>query len=353
LKIKLAVLDKDRNYLDRLSKTCNIKYSDKIEIHSFTDEVLALEMLKESGIDVLIASADIDIDVSLLPARCGFAYLVDSPNIESFKERKAIFKYQKIEQIYKNLIEIFSEKIPDSVGIRFDGESGARFITFASASGGTGVSTVAAACAQYFAKNERRVLYLNLEQYSCTDAFFSGDGSATFNEIVFALKSKRSNLSLKLESSVRRDQSGVCFFAASETALDMREITDEDVKHLLDTLYMSGDYDLIVADVNFELTDRILDMIIKSAATVFVSDGSEIANIKLKQAIDALVILEKKMDTVLLGKCAIFYNKFSNKTGRMLTDTGLKVLGGAQRFEHASASSVAAQLAGFGLFQEL
>ena len=36
MKIKLALLDSDQNYLNRIVTAFNIKYADKLEIYSFT-----------------------------------------------------------------------------------------------------------------------------------------------------------------------------------------------------------------------------------------------------------------------------------------------------------------------------
>ncbi len=38
MKIKVALLDKDKEYLDRLKGVFNTKYADKLEVYSFTDE---------------------------------------------------------------------------------------------------------------------------------------------------------------------------------------------------------------------------------------------------------------------------------------------------------------------------
>lgn len=39
MKIKVALLDKDKEYLDRLTGVFNTKYADKLEVYSFTDEL--------------------------------------------------------------------------------------------------------------------------------------------------------------------------------------------------------------------------------------------------------------------------------------------------------------------------
>lgn len=53
MKIKLALLDSDQNYLNRIVTAFNIKYADKLEIYSFTKLESAMAALEPSRIDVL------------------------------------------------------------------------------------------------------------------------------------------------------------------------------------------------------------------------------------------------------------------------------------------------------------
>ena len=56
MKIKLALLDSDQNYLNRIVTAFNIKYADKLEIYSFTKLESAMAALEPSRSDVLVAS---------------------------------------------------------------------------------------------------------------------------------------------------------------------------------------------------------------------------------------------------------------------------------------------------------
>ena len=46
MKIKLALLDSDQNYLNRIVTAFNIKYADKLEIYSFTKLESAMAALE-------------------------------------------------------------------------------------------------------------------------------------------------------------------------------------------------------------------------------------------------------------------------------------------------------------------
>ena len=76
-----------------------------------------------------------------------------------------------------------------------------------------------------------------------------------------ALKSQKSNISLKMESAVKKDASGVYFYSPTKTALDMTEVLLEDVRTLFKILISEGKYDYIIVDKPFDLSDIVYEII--------------------------------------------------------------------------------------------
>lgn len=93
MKIKIAILEQDKNYLQRLISAFEIKYEDKVEMYSFTDEKLALEAVRSNKINILLVSDDFVVNRNAIPERCGFAYLVNTPDAEVESGAKAICKF--------------------------------------------------------------------------------------------------------------------------------------------------------------------------------------------------------------------------------------------------------------------
>ena len=54
-----------------------------------------------------------------------------------------------------------------------------------------------------------------------------------------------------------------------------------------------------------------------------------------------------------MGRIALVYNRFSNKTGHLVADLGLRSLGGAPRYEHMDSRSVMEQLSKLSVFDSL
>ena len=89
MRIKLAILENDQNYLKRIVSVFSTKYADKLEVYSFTDRELAFQTLDKSRIDVFLSGEVFDIDTDLIPKYCGFSYLVNSPGVESCRNQRA------------------------------------------------------------------------------------------------------------------------------------------------------------------------------------------------------------------------------------------------------------------------
>lgn len=352
MKIKLAILEKDQSYLSRIVTAFSTKYADKFEIYSFTDETVALATLDSSRIDVLVANDLFEIDVKALPKRCSFAYFVDSVDLDTVSGQRAICKFQKAELIYKQILSLYAENAGNMSGVKLQ-DSGARIFAFSSPCGGVGTSSMAAACARYYASRGSRTLYLNLEKFGSSDVFFSAEGQFDISDIIYALKSKKANLSMKLESCVKQDAHGVCFYSQPKIALDMLELKHEDIIRLLSELQLLGSFDYIILDLDFSLDKETIAFYKNAHALVMVSDGSETSNSKIFRACNALSVLEQNADAPLTNRLFLMYNKFSNKLGQVITNLEIKNIGGAPRFEHASVEQVLSQLSAMTMFEKI
>lgn len=203
-----------------------MRYADKLEIYSFTEQEAALDSLESVKIDVLLSNDAFEIDTAGLPKRCGFAYLADSTDIPMINGQKAICKFQKAELIYKQILGIYSEHSSSISNWKSDGAS-TKAVVFQSVSGGTGASTMAA-------------------------------GQFDMSDIIYALKSKKANLPLRLESCVKQDPRGVYFFAQPKNALDMFELDCNETMRLISVQQAMNLYDYIVIDSDFGMDQDTL-----------------------------------------------------------------------------------------------
>ena len=352
MKIKLAILEMDRSYLSRVVSVFGTRYADKLEIYSFTDPEVALATLGTAKIDVLVASDAFEIDTSKLPNRCAFAYLVDSYGVDTINDERVICKFQKADLIYKQILSAYSEKASSIMGFTPGADKGT-IVAFASPAGGVGTSTVAASCALHYARSGHSVLYLNLETFGSADLFFQGDGIYDMSDLIFTLKSKKSNLYLKLESCVKRDNRGVSFYSQPKIVLDRLELTEAEMITLLNELKLGGEYDYIVLDLDFSLSRSALDLYRQAQAIVMVSDGTEASNMKINRAYEALATIDGNADAPLLSRMSVLYNRFSSKGGQMAQNENLRTIGGVPVYAGGSTEQILEQVSAMNMFDKL
>lgn len=352
MKIRLAILEPDKSYLNRVVSAFNAKYAQKLEIYSFTEEKMALEALRNYHIDVFLASEAFEIDVSKLPDGCGFAYLVETPGVESLHGENALCKFQKAELIYKQVLSIFSDQASAITGMMHS-PSGGKLFGFFSVSGGCGSTTAAVAYAFYLARKGKKVLYLNLETFGNADLFFGGEGQGSFEDVIYAVKSRKGNLYLKMESSVKRDAGGVYYFSKTSTALDMNELKAEEVRRILTELKTSCDYEYIVLDLDFSIGEETLSILAECSRIVMVSDGSALANDKAARMLFSLNILEQQSDRKLMMRMGILYNRFSSSTSKKLEGWDIPEIGGMKRYEGYGLAQLVQELSRLPVFDRL
>ncbi len=344
MRIKVGLLDSDANYLKRMTIAFTSRFADKVQVYSFTKPEIAIEEANDRKLDVFLFSTNYQIDTSKLPEKCGYAYLVDAQNVEMMDGIMTVSKFQKAELIYKKILNIYLERA-NSISKSFLNENvHTKIIYFTSVSGGCGTSTVAAAAAKRLAKYGRRVLYLNLEYISSTEVYFQGEGEGTMSDIIYALKSKKSNLGLKMESCMRHDEFGVSFFAPSDVALDTCELNVENINSLIKEIQLSDNFDNVIIDGGFSFSKDMYSMMDGFNECIFVSDGSPSSNIKFQKAYKCIEILDGQYGGNLMKKIRVIYNRFSSRSSEKIEDDDLTVLGGINRIEGAKPKELVEQI---------
>ena len=350
MKIKLAMLENDSMYLHRVVSMFNSRFAEELEIYSFTDVDAAINCLEQKKIDVFLASNSFKIDFNLIPKRCGFAYLVENLDIDSIDGRKAVCKFQKGELIYKQILSIYSEHMPNITGIAQNENGAMKTIAFCSPCGGVGTSTVAAGCAISLANMGYRVLYMNTEIYGEADNFFSCDGQFDFSDVIYAVKSNKTNRAMKLQSTVKQDATGVSFYSSVKVPLDMMEMKSNDYTVLQGELRKLGCYDYVIMDMDFPKTIADFDFFSNCNSVVVVVDGSDNANAKLNKALKAIQIMDSNSEFALQPRMWVLKNKMASNE---LSQYEIRILGSLPMYQSVSADRMAKQLSLSDMFRQL
>lgn len=253
MRIKLGFVETDKIYIKRLFIALIMFYGDGLIVYSYIDESAANKGIEKQRADIV------------QPER-----------------RRTLYIFQRFVFFYTDILVLYLEYTARVIRRKKNSEL-AEVITFTSPICGCGTTSVAAAFAINCSLNNKSALYLNLETIPCTEIIFDGAGKYTFTDVVYAVKSKMSDLSMKLESFAVTDSVRVDYFLSPVNCMDLHELNEEDIEILIDELKALGLYDFIVVDLSFTLNNTFKKVLECSDKTVFVTGDNEKDSLKLQK----------------------------------------------------------------------
>ncbi len=351
MKIKVAVLDPNIEFMNRLARIFQQKYADRIHLSIFSNQDTLYQSLNDNRTDLVLFDQSVRIKEDRIPEGVTTGYLSAAADVDTIDGIPAICKYQKAEEIYKMMLNLYAEAASE-VKLK-KGDSEARIVLFASVQGGSGTSTAAAAYALKKSP-EKKVFYLNLEKFGNANLYFKGEGKLSFSDVIYAIKSRKGNLAIKLESTVQTDTRGVDFFNTCRNAYDMFELSDEEIQPLIQGVIQLGRYEEIVIDISGDMTDRML-MLMRDYADriVYVADGSITGNMKFERFCETVRVIEQRQNISILDKTCLLYNRFSSKSGVQLETAAVPVIGGLHQIAGLGERELSEKIAQKDVFDRI
>lgn len=350
MKIKLLIYSKDRKYVEHLVNYLDIYHNDKIELSFFDEERAVKEYQIAHKADVILLDTEEEIISGIEDSHTVMAYLTNSP-IPTDRQ-VSIFKYQKGELIYKKILDLYASG-EEKMLMRVENQEGvqSQIHLFLPINGGAGASTVAKAYARKNAVS-KRVLYLNMEVFGDCENVIKGEGDLSFYEIVYALKSTRGNLAIKLESALRKSREGIYYYAPSVNPTDIMELTGEEFLRLTAEIKRSDMFDVVVLDMDIFPSAWMMAALKEADQIWLIADGTEESAIKYKKFKEFITDREEKGQLRLRPKMKIFYNKYRSRTGKPVDNCDLEVIGGSPYYEGIGEREIVKRMAEADVFEK-
>ena len=317
-KMKIAILEEQSVYTERLARALMMDYSDDIELFIASDTKEVLEQAKEKKIDLFLLDESVSVDEKKFPIRCAVVYLTGMRKNEVSDDCNIIYKYQHVDDIYSQIEQIYAQNIDRIKKYRINNEY-AKLLLFVSAGGSTGCTTAAIACAKKLANANKKVLYLNYE--------FSGSETMYLQEDM----TKGTGL---LES-----KDGILFYPDKKI---------EDIGAYIDKAAKNKDYDYIVIDAD-EYLSANTELIKRLYSLVIVCNGNEFSVKKATNLFNRLVALEESTKLEILEYTNILYNKFIYQKGKN-ADISLNCYGQVPEFTGATFEDAIIEISKMDVF---
>ncbi len=351
MRMKLVICTTDENYASRFVDYFNVHYGDKIELSQFTDLTYLAQFIRNERPDMCLVDEYMldQCEVDMF-GNCSYI-LLGNQREHQHEEVPCIFKYQKAELIYKEILNYYADKKGGrrTTGV-VDGNA-AKTYAFCSPSGGCGATTVALAYAANLAKT-KRVLYLGFQQYGNADTVLNGEGNGSFDDVIFALSNKRGDLRLKMESIVRTSKEKIDFFKSCENPMDLQELTKDDLARLINEVVHGGMYQVVVFDIDSQIGMLELEILKVVDQIVVVTEGNDGCAMKFDKFYTLLNVIQSKEDVDLIDKLGLFYNKFSNKASEAISGYSVPVIGGMAKFEGVQMPGIVGRMSGMDCFKD-
>jgi len=314
-KINLALLDKDKDYLNSFVEYVASTKSQKLQVIAFTEYKYLLNYLSEGQkqVDVLLVSRDFYKDVS---SNCsGVIILLDDGKAEVCTRYKNIInKYQYGDKLTAEIMSIFSKNTVANYNFDFD-EKKTKIIGVYSPAGGTGTTTVAVGASIQLAWEGKDVFYLNLENMPSTPLYFTGDQNDNLSTILYFIKSKAKNLTIKLDGAKCVDPLyKIHYFLPPDSIYDFNEDVSKEIITLLRELKGTNQYDKIIVDMSCEINKNNLAVLKYCDEIILVLEQDKTSEIKLQCMLKELRLLSPKNNCEIIEKFHLVVNKYSADT---------------------------------------
>ncbi|WP_408072015.1 AAA family ATPase [Butyrivibrio sp. JL13D10] len=350
MRFKVAIVDKDNLYLQRIARVFSEKYAENMDLYSFS----SLEAFENRSVtarfDMVLYGEGI-IPVEDIPNGQHAMYLVSQADIDKVEGVSAICKYQKHEILFKKIVSFCIDQDSTNYIKKNVMGNACKVILVAGASGGSGATTVATALSRFYARNGKKVLYISFEKNPATSLFFNSESESSFSDVIYMLKSKKSNIISRLENIVQKDETGVFFFNQCKTIFDMEELTDADKKTLIEEICSFGEYDYVIMDDSITCNKSGYAICDYSDMILLVSDGSKLSEMKLDQISTVIGIWDEEKDARFRPKTRVFYN--GNLNPAESDEDRFMIMGAAPKFEGMTERAVSERVSELGVFQQL
>ncbi|GHT82883.1 hypothetical protein FACS1894125_5980 [Actinomycetota bacterium] len=310
MKIKLAVLDSDGQYVKLLQSSISQKYSDFVDIAVFSTFGSALEYIQAEGVNVLLVDDSAEFSSTELPKRVALGYLMKENSAVEFEGRPALQKYASVDEIYSFVLGLYSESVKN---IRFKtdlSKNSFNLFTFSSPNSRAELDATAVGFAKTLATTGAKVLYIDLNTINTASLFLektSEKSMGGFSNLIFALKAKQSNLSVAFANAVKTTADGVDFVRSPENPTDFSELNDSEKTTLIRFILAQAQYDFFVANTPFDVGEPEKLLFDQSDQIVITTAGSDFENKLAQFEIDALKNFDKQNDTSYTDKVGVVY----------------------------------------------
>lgn len=252
----MAVCDPEAAYVYRLLEFLNRQEELPFEVRAFTDAGKLKSFLGEQSIAVLLADEHIledwmkekDIKVIILSEGSFFA---------EWQEYPSVYKYQSSEDILREVMCYYGDVVqtePALPGVK----QGTELIGIYSPVRRTGRTTFAVTLGQVLAEN-RRVLYLNMEEYSGFAQLLGREVKADLADLMYFVRKGNGQINHRL-NQMACELGALDYIPPAAFPADLKSVTYDEWEYLLQVIEEQSLYETVILDMGDHI-QKVFDLL--------------------------------------------------------------------------------------------
>ncbi|MFP4697745.1 MAG: hypothetical protein ACLFMO_03470 [Eubacteriales bacterium] len=283
----LVIGDEDYQYNKNLATYINSDERKLFKAKGFSEENILGEYVKNNSIDILLITPSMIKDVYTKKAKC--VILLSTGKIPNkIKEIPAIYKYQSVNSIVKEILNIYSDYNQDHI---LNKDTNTQIVGVYSPIGRVGKTTIAISLASLIGKS-KKVLYLNLEPLNTISCFLQSNNQYNLSDLLYYIKQKHPNLLLKLEG-IKETINSIDYVSSVRCYIDLFETNIDEWRYLLSTLKEESDYEVIVMNFSNSFYEYTVDLLNECDKNFVVLVPEKTSFVQIKEWQHAMSLLKQ------------------------------------------------------------
>ncbi len=327
LRERIVLYDSDKEYLEHFIRYFENDHDSPLKIIGFSEKELFLEFLNQNDIDILLISEENLQDIHMEFDRKRIILLIEEPDIESIDGIKVLYKFQRIENIIRYIINVYAENMPEKNVIKIKGEARAKIIGIYSPVKRCGKTALSMELAEHLTKHGK-VLMMNMEEYSALRTDTEEEMVYDLSDLLYFYMQNSWSFELKLKV-VMQCLRGFDYIPPVKNGDELRGITTEQWRGLITEIARVSDYQMIILDIS-DIVSNILQLLHMCDYVIMPYMSDEISSGKMTEFEKELSILDEKelLQVYRLSMDGVINQTYDNaclkaNVGRLIEEGGV------------------------------
>ncbi len=310
MNISIAIVDKDLDYLSRLVEGLT---PFDLTISVYTNVENLEEAIPKKKFDVVLFDPDVCDrtiifgETTKLPV-C--LYSDECMNSMRYDNVVKVAKYQRISNIYNEILREFADKAGGAQGLDKSGQT--TVVSVYSPTGGAGKTTVALSLAAKIRDLGEEVLFLSLEQIS-SSSVVNPSVEEGVTALLSSINDKNVNFELKVRGLAKRGIKDIFYIEGFERIVDYMDVSADEITDLIAAIKRLGFYKSIILDLGSSVDSKTKAILETSDHVVLVQTPDEIGNAKMDSFVNQSLAVDIEKKFLMVSNKAEIGSSYSKK----------------------------------------